>query len=85
MAITILTLPNGHLSLEFDVIDLPNVIAAVRKHYGVPLIQQYPVLAVFAFGGCSFTFQNEWDDPCLISSSSDGDEILNKLCAELNG
>jgi hypothetical protein len=84
MAITILTLPDGHLSLEFDVIDMPNVTAAINKRYGVPSVRRYPALAVYAFGRCSFTFQNEWDDPCLIASSSDGDEILKKLCAELN-
>lgn len=79
MALTLLPLSNGHYSLEFEPTDLPSVASAIRDHYGVPDKRQYPTSAEYRFGGCSFTFQNEWDDPCLISGSAAGDEILRNL------
>lgn len=79
MAVTLLSLSNGHYSLEFEPADLPAVASAIRDHYGVPDKRQYPTSAEYRFGGCSFTFQNEWDDPCLISGSAEGDDILKKL------
>lgn len=79
MAATLLSLSNGHYSLEFEPADLPAVASAIRDHYGVPDKRQYPTSAEYRFGGCSFTFQNEWDDPCLISGSAEGDDILKNL------
>lgn len=79
MAVTLLPLSNGHYSLEFEPSDLSQVAAAIRDHYGVPDKRQHPTSAEYRFGGCSFTFQNEWDDPCLISGSSEGDSILQTL------
>jgi hypothetical protein len=79
MAVTLLSLSNGHYSLEFEPADLSAVASAIRNHYGVPDKRQYPTSAEYRFGGCSFTFQNEWDDPCLISGSAEGDDILKKL------
>jgi hypothetical protein len=37
------------------------------------------------FGGEEFTFQNEWDDPCLISHSANGDELLRDIRAHFEG
>jgi len=84
MTVRLLPLSNGHFSLEFDPSDLPSVASAVRDHFGAPDKRQYPTSAVYRFGGCSFTFQNEWDDPCLISGSADGDKILELLCSIVN-
>jgi hypothetical protein len=79
MAVTLLPLSNGHYSLEFEPADLPQVGAAIRDRYGVPDKRKHPTSAEYRFAGCSFTFQNEWDDPCLISGSSEGDCILHIL------
>lgn len=79
MAVTLLPLSNGHYSLEFESADLPSVASAIRDRYGVPDKRQYPASAEYRFGGCSFTYQNEWDDPCLISGSAEGDDILKSL------
>jgi hypothetical protein len=84
MAVTLLLLSDGHSSLEFDPSDMPSVASAIRDHYGEVDKRQYPMLVEYRFGGCSFTFQNEWDDPCLISASVEGDQILRILHATLN-
>jgi hypothetical protein len=79
MAATLLSLSNGHYSLEFEPADLPSVASTIRDQYGVPDKRQYLTFAKYRFGGSSFIFQNEWDDPCLISGSAEGDEILQNL------
>ena len=85
MAVTLLPLSNGHYSLEFEPSDMPSVAAAIRDRYGEPGKCQYPASADYSFGGCHFTFQNEWDDPCLIAGSVEGDEILKALHEALGG
>lgn len=87
MPVTLLLLPDGHCSLEFETADIPSVTSAIRQHYGVPNKRPRPTSAEldeYRFGGCSFAFQNEWDDRCLISDSAKGDEILRKLHNALN-
>lgn len=79
MAVTLLELANDHVSLEFEPEDIDAVGAAIREQFGQPNIVRYPFSADYRFGGCSFVFQNEWDDPCLISGSVEGDAILRLL------
>ena len=79
MAVTLLPLSDGHYSLEFEPSDLPSVALAIRENYGVPDKRQHPISIAYRFGGCSFTFLNEYDDPCLISGSAEGDKILKNL------
>lgn len=70
-----------HLSLEFDTSDLDDVRAYIREQY--PDTTTYPagIATGILFGGEQFTFQNEWDDPCLISASIKGDEMLRTIHA----
>jgi hypothetical protein len=84
MTVTLLSLSNGRSSLEFATSDLPLVAAAIRDRFGDPEQRPYPTSTHYCIGGCSFVFQNEWDDPCLISGSVAGDQILTELCAVLN-
>jgi hypothetical protein len=84
MAVTLLPLSDGHSSLEFEPSDIPSMASAVRDRYGEVDKRHYAMSTKYRFGGCSFTFQNEWDDPCLISASAEGDEILRILHATLN-
>ncbi|MEG3145968.1 hypothetical protein U1839_15010 [Sphingomonas sp. RT2P30] len=80
MAVTLLQ-TGGHLSLEFA----SSYLAAVRDH----IRARYPdvetefagIATIVRFGGEEFTFQNEWDDPCLISGSAKGDVILRSIHA----
>lgn len=79
MTATLLDLPDGHLSLEFETADVPAVRALIRDRYGPPDVEQGVALSVLRFGGAEFVFQNEWDDPCLIASTIEGDRILREL------
>jgi hypothetical protein len=84
MAVTLLPLSDGHSSLEFEPADIPSMASAIRDRYGEIHKRHYAMSTEYRFGGCSFTFQNERDDPCLISASAEGDEILTTLYATLN-
>ncbi len=79
MAFTLLALANGHSSLEFDPEDIDAVGAIIREQFGKPDIVRYTFSAEYRFGGCSFAFQNEWGDPCLISGLAEGDDILRSI------
>jgi hypothetical protein len=83
MAVTILRLDNGHTSLEFAPSELSSVAASIQKLFGLPEQHRHILTTEYRFGGSRFTFQNEWDDPCLISGTVEGDEILKQLWAEL--
>ncbi|WP_206539698.1 hypothetical protein [Leisingera sp. ANG-S5] len=79
----ILELSSGRLSLEFSASDLTAVREAIESIYGVPEITAYPACASVKFAGCMFVFQNEWNDPCLISQSEEGNRILKDLFESL--
>jgi len=83
MTISLLRLPDGACSLEFATEDIDRVRAALQRKYGTPDVERYPTLTVYKFPMASLTFQNEWDDPCLISSSEIGVEMLEHLAKEL--
>ena len=70
-----------HLSLEFETDDLPAVRACIGERYPDWKAAPAGIASVVRFGGEDFTFQNDWDDPCLISSSSRGDELLRIIHA----
>jgi len=83
MAATLLALSSGHYSLEFGPDDLDAVRLAIRALYGRPESDGNPFITTLRFGGASFAYQNEWDDPCIVSGSSEGDAILKGLHAHL--
>ena len=83
MTVSLLRLPNGDCSLEFALEDIDRVRAALLLKYGTPVVERFPFLTVYKFPTASLTFQNEWDDPCLISSSAHGAEMLEHLAKEL--
>lgn len=82
MAVTLLK-AGDYLSLEFDNDDLERVGECIRDLYPNVTSRWAGIFKVYCFGGCEFTFQNEWDDPCLIASSDEGHEILRVLHARL--
>jgi len=84
MNIALLELRNGHLSLEFDEDDIPEVAKAIRALFGKADQKQYIMASEVTFGGATFTFQNEWQDPCLISAMLLGDQCLRQIHAKLN-
>lgn len=84
MTVTLMAL-GEHLSLEFNTSDLGAVRDCIRERYADVQMTPAGIATVVRFGGQDFTFQNEWDDPCLISSSTTGDELLRSIHAALNG
>jgi hypothetical protein len=74
---------NGVLSLEFEPGDMDAVRAAIVRQFGALTVERRVVSSEVHFGGESFTFQNEWDDPCLITSTESGRTILRRLYDDL--
>lgn len=83
MAVSLLTV-GEHLSLEFDPSDLDAVKSYVRERFPDVATKSFAFLSSVRFGGTDFTFQNEWDSPCLISDSARGDELLREIHAHLS-
>jgi len=74
-----------HLSLEFDATDVDAVRSYIREQFADVSSAMAGIATIVNFGGEDFTFQNEWDDPCLISCSGKGDELLRYIHAHFNG
>lgn len=70
-------------SLEFAPEDKADVRAAIQELFGELKINPVVVSATVLFDGECFAYQEEWDDPCLISSSARGKEILERLAERL--
>jgi hypothetical protein len=82
MPVTLLN-AGDHLSLEFEEADLDRVRQCIRQLYPATTSRRAGIATLYSFGGCEFVFQNEWEDPCLISKSHEGDAILQTLHARL--
>ncbi|KIC11531.1 hypothetical protein RA19_05685 [Leisingera sp. ANG-M1] len=79
MPFSLLKLSSGFFSLEFETSDLPHVREVIEAAFGHPKITQHAISSAIEIAGCKLTFQNEWDDPCLISGSDEGNQVLTKL------
>jgi hypothetical protein len=80
MSVSLLNV-GDHFSLEFDTSDRDAVRSYIRERYGEVSSKAAGIATVVTFGGEDFTFQNEWDDPCLISHSVKGDDLLRAIQA----
>jgi len=80
MSLSLLTV-GDHLSLEFEVTDLDAVGAFIKERYSSVNSKAAGIATVVTIEGEPFTFQNQWDDPCLISGSARGDELLRAIHA----
>lgn len=83
MSISLLELANGRVSLEFEESDFSVIVQTIRDIHGLPNKTLKTTYTEYQFGGSRFLFQNEWEDPCLISTSVDGDAILKSLANQL--
>jgi hypothetical protein len=80
----LLDLPDGHLSLEVASNDRNKVTETIIRLFGKPRIELLaPSGSIHFFGGAEFIFQDERDDPCLMSRSDEGDAILRQLIEAL--
>jgi hypothetical protein len=82
MTVTLLAV-GEHLSREFETDDIDAVRALIRASYADWKTAPAGIATAVRSGSEDFTFQNEWDDPCLISSSTRGDELLRTLHSKL--
>jgi hypothetical protein len=83
MAVTLLR-AGDHLSLEMGSEDLDAVKAHIKSTYPDVTSEPAGIATRVQFAGADFTFQNEWDDPCLISGSVEGDRLLRSICDYFN-
>jgi hypothetical protein len=83
MAVQILQLENGAVSLEFKVQDSARLKAEIERLWGSTTSVDEPAYANVSFGGETFLHTNEWDDPCLISRTAKGTEMLTLLASNL--
>ena len=72
-------------SLEFDVDDIDHLGSVIKGHYPELKGKRRSFYTEYYFGGCEFTYVNEWDDPCMLSHCIEGTRILRKLCRILSG
>ena len=73
-----------HLSLEFESGDLPRVRDYLKAKFPNLKTEFHGISTTVQFGGEEFTFQDFWDDPCLIAGTAKGDEILRSIFSGLN-
>ena len=76
MTVSLTPLRNGRVSLEFERTDATLVATVIQDSYGKPEQRSSGSVLIYTFGGCSFVYQTEWDDPCFISTCEAGNEIL---------
>jgi len=78
MSVSILNV-GDHLSLEFETNDLEAIHQYISERFPDMRSKAAGIATIVTFGGEDFTFQNDWDDPCLISGSTKGDELLRAV------
>jgi hypothetical protein len=83
MPIHILYLEDGAASLEFKAQDLIGLKAEIERLWGSMISADELTYAKASFGGETFLHTNEWDDPCLISRTAKGTEMLTLLACNL--
>jgi hypothetical protein len=83
MVVSLLPIDGG-CSLEFAEADIGRVRAALETHYGVPEVDKsHPTLTIYRYPGAELTFQNDWEDPCLIAGNALGVAMLERVAKEL--
>jgi len=84
MAVSLLELSGGGVSLEFDEPDLAKIRAAIATQFGeILVLANGPLLSEVEFGGERFVYYQEWT-PCLLSRSEKGASILRLIAAMLS-
>jgi hypothetical protein len=80
VTISLLELPSGNVSLEFDAADAGRLSAALAAAGPVRVLERSALHDLVEFEGERFLYYREWD-PCLISTSPAGASVLRRLAA----
>ncbi len=83
--VRVLELSDGNCSLEVGELSLVELKKCIERLWGAVEIGPYITSQSVRFGDCDFVFQNEWDDPCLISLSTAGASHLRRLAESFSG
>jgi hypothetical protein len=83
MAISLLALKDGGVSLEFGPEDTHQVRGAIAAKFGDPGVAWHSYLASVSFGGETFTYAEEWGEHCLIPMTERGADMLRTIAAEV--
>jgi hypothetical protein len=76
----LLELPEGMVSLEFEPSERDGLIRSLKR-FG-PLKRRPRATHVdISVGGEQFIYENEWDEPCLISTSKGAAAILREVAS----
>ena len=76
----IIEMASNNVSLEFGPSELDAVLSGLRG-YGQLRREARTTYELLTVDGEQFIFENEWDEPCLISKSARGDAMLRELAA----
>ena len=77
----LLELPEGMVSLEFEPSERDALMERLKKH-GSFKKRLYATHAKISIGADQFIYENEWDEPCLISTSASGASLLRQLISK---
>jgi len=67
------------LSLEMDAVGFDAVWALVEQIYSDVQVAVAGSHDRVRFGGAVFLHENEWDQPCLLSQTPEGDALLKEV------
>ena len=72
------------LSLEMDAAGLQAVRSYVKRTYPTVTTETAATYSRISFGGSEFLHENEWNDPCLISQTAEGDALLRSVAEQFS-
>jgi hypothetical protein len=79
----LLQLDDGRLSLEFEPRDWSTVRARIRtwakRHFSDVHLTEEATHSILTADDVEFIVLNDWEEPCLISTSPRGDVILRSI------
>ena len=70
-------LPTGRVSLEFRAAEFDALLGRLRV-FGKVSRDAMPSYDLLSVGGEQFILMNDWDEPCLISRTQPGDDLLRQ-------
>ena len=79
MAIDLIGLGDGGVSLEFDTADFPIVRDRLVALFGPYTAEWVIDYAVIDIGGERLILDDEWDDPCLLATTPRGNAMLRTI------